>query len=207
MQYNVNIIILNLRIFLGNIEGSIHSQRPKLLWCHLKWIKVKFCITLQRQFIKHIFILNSFHKIRQFAEVLQVTNAAHQIVPYANNPKTEVCFIKILRSVLQIYYNQGTKLYWNLILTCLTLVNGQFYAQFLYFTIRSLLSSTCFEQRRAHHQGSNCINTASGIVTLCKWPSGASDGHLQRVTIPDAVLIKFDLLMMSTNLLETCRGL
>jgi hypothetical protein len=27
-----------------------------------------------------------------------------------------------------------------------------------------------------------------------------------RVTIPDAVLIQFDLLMMSTTLLETCRG-
>ena len=65
---------------------------------------------------------------------------------------------------------------------------------------------------------SNCINTASGIVTLYKGPSGAQverellstyapDGHLQRVTIPDAVLIQFDLLMMSTTLLETCRGL
>ena len=35
---------------------------------------------------------------------------------------------------------------------------------------------------------------ASGIVTLCRWPSGAqverglcTDGHLQTVTIPDAV--------------------
>jgi len=33
------------------------------------------------------------------------------------------------------------------------------------------------------------------------------DGHLQRVTIPDAVLVQFDLLMMITTLLETCRGL
>jgi hypothetical protein len=32
---------------------------------------------------------------------------------------------------------------------------------------------------------SNC--TASGIVTVCRWPSGAPDGHLQSVTIPDAV--------------------
>jgi hypothetical protein len=30
------------------------------------------------------------------------------------------------------------------------------------------------------------------------------DGHIQRVMIPDAVLIQFDLLMMSTTLLETC---
>jgi hypothetical protein len=64
------------------------------------------------------------------------------------------------------------------------------------------------------------INAASGILTLCRWPSGAQverglrplstcapDGHLQRVTIKDAVLIKFDLLMMSTTVLETCRGI
>ena len=30
---------------------------------------------------------------------------------------------------------------------------------------------------------------------------------LTESTIPDAVLIKFDFLMMSTVLLETCRGL
>ena len=48
---------------------------------------------------------------------------------------------------------------------------------------------------------SNFINTASGIVALCKWPSGAPDGHLQRVTIPDAILIQFDLLMMNRTLL------
>ena len=46
--------------------------------------------------------------------------------------------------------------------------------------------------------GTNCINTASGIVTVSKLPSGAQvegelstcapDGHLLRVTIPDAVL-------------------
>ena len=34
---------------------------------------------------------------------------------------------------------------------------------------------------------SNFINTASGIATLSKWKSGAPDGHLLRVTIPDAV--------------------
>jgi hypothetical protein len=31
--------------------------------------------------------------------------------------------------------------------------------------------------------------------------------HLQRVTTPDAVLIQFDLLMMSIIVLETCRGI
>ena len=44
---------------------------------------------------------------------------------------------------------------------------------FLYFVMCLLQSSTRFEQRRAHHQEVNCINRASGTVTLCKWPSGA----------------------------------
>ena len=34
----------------------------------------------------------------------------------------------------------------------ITLANDQLDAQFLYFIIRLLQSSTCFEQRRAHHQ-------------------------------------------------------
>ena len=87
------------------------------------------------------------------------------------------------------------------------LVYDQLDAQLFYFVIRLLQSSTYFEQRHAHHQEVKFINTVSDMVTLCKWPSGAPDGHLQRVTIPDAVLIQFDLLMMSTTLLETCRGL
>jgi len=37
--------------------------------------------------------------------------------------------------------------------------------------------------------------------------TGILYGCLQRVTIPDAVIIQFDLLKMSTVLLETCRGL
>ena len=60
----------------------------------------------------------------------------------------------------------------------------------------------------------NCIITASGIVTLCKGPysmpveSGLSPlstgilyGCLQRVTIPEAVVIQFVLLRMSSVLL------
>jgi hypothetical protein len=62
---------------------------------------------------------------------------------------------------------------------------------------------------------SNCTNTSSGIVTLSKWPSGApverelSQPEHRTVTMPDAVLIQFDLLRMSKILLETCtcRGL
>jgi len=63
----------------------------------------------------------------------------------------------------------------------------------------------------------NCIITASGIVTLCREPystpvesglsplsTGIQYGRLQRVTIPEAVIIQFVLLKMSKVLLETC---
>jgi len=40
----------------------------------------------------------------------------------------------------------------------------------------------------------NCIDLASGIVTLSKWLSSA---QVERVSIPDAAQIQFILLMMS----------
>jgi len=66
-----------------------------------------------------------------------------------------------------------------------------------------------------------CINTASGIVfsvgdrPVCRLTRNSlkellnlhTGLSLTENTIPDAVLIQFDLLMMSTDLLETCRGL
>jgi len=61
---------------------------------------------------------------------------------------------------------------------------------------------------------SNCINTASGIVLsvsdrpVCRLRRNLHTGRsLTENTIANAVLIQFDLLMMSTELLETCRGL
>ena len=62
----------------------------------------------------------------------------------------------------------------------------------------------------------NCIITASGTVTLCKGLYSMLDESLsssilyillQRVTIPDAVIIQFVLLKMGMLMLETCRGL
>jgi len=32
------------------------------------------------------------------------------------------------------------------------------------------------------------MNTASGIITLCLWPSGMPDGHKHTVIIPKVVL-------------------
>ena len=52
----------------------------------------------------------------------------------------------------------------------------------------------------------NCITTSSGIVTICKQPYSMQVlyGCLQRVTIPEAVVIQLVLLIMSSVLLETC---
>ena len=70
-------------------------------------------------------------------------------------------------------------------------------------------SSTLLILRRT-----NFIITASGIVTLCKQPysmpvesglrSALNRRTVQRVTIPEAVIIQFVLLKMSKVLLETC---
>jgi len=61
---------------------------------------------------------------------------------------------------------------------------------------------------------SNCINTASGIVIsvrdrpVCRFLLYLHTRRsLTASIIPDAVLIQFDLLVMSTVLLETFRGL
>jgi len=65
---------------------------------------------------------------------------------------------------------------------------------------------------------SNCINTASDIVfSVSDRPVCRLRNHflfnlrtvrsLTENTISDAVLIQFDLLMISKELLETCRGL
>ena len=59
----------------------------------------------------------------------------------------------------------------------------------------------------------NCITTASDIVTLCKQPYSMQIESSQpayctavyrRVTIPEAVVIQFVLLRMSRVLLGTC---
>jgi len=78
----------------------------------------------------------------------------------------------------------------------------------LYYNPQHVLSSTLLIFRRT-----NCIITVSGIVTLCKHPysmpvrplsTGTLYGCLQRVTIPETVIIQFVLLKMSKILLETC---
>ena len=51
--------------------------------------------------------------------------------------------------------------------------NDQLDAHLLYFTVRPLQSSTCFEHYVLIIRKRNCIDAASGIVTLSKWLFGA----------------------------------
>ena len=89
------------------------------------------------------------------------------------------------------------------------LANNQLDALFHVFIYLFHLS-TCFEHQVLIIRRSNCINTSSGMISLCKWllgmlvrrelvpGTGIPSSHLRRLIIPDDVLIQFDLLMMST---------
>ena len=82
----------------------------------------------------------------------------------------------------------------------------------LHYNPQHVSSSTLLILRRI-----NCIITASGIVTLCKrsysmpvesgLQSALNRHTVQRVTIPEAVIIQFVLLKMSKVRLETCSEL
>jgi hypothetical protein len=47
-------------------------------------------------------------------------------------------------------------------------------------------------------------NNNNGFITWFLLLTGIPSSHLHRLIIPDDVLIQFDLLMMSTVMLETC---
>jgi len=49
------------------------------------------------------------------------------------------------------------------------------------FTISLFHAPTCFEHCCAHHQEVKFYYTASGIITLCRWPSGAQVERGQKI--------------------------
>jgi len=92
------------------------------------------------------------------------------------------------------------------------LVSNQLIAKKTCFIISLLYASTCFEHCVLIIRRSKLYCTASCIVTLYRWPSGAQvERGLQSslnlctgwpptgVMIPDAVQYNFDLVMMSTQ--------
>jgi hypothetical protein len=109
--------------------------------------------------------------------------------------------------------------------SCYTYFNNQINVQFLYsITICMLHYNPRYVSsiNMPIFRRTNCIITGSVIVTLCTvqysmpdesrlqsslLSSGVLYSRLHRVTIPDAVIIKFVLLKMGMLMLETCRGL
>ena len=101
----------------------------------------------------------------------------------------------------------------------LTVANDQLDAQFLYIVNTFVTVLYMFRATSCSSSGGHIVLLQHLVSSLSKWPSNAQferknslstcapDGQIQTVTIPDAVLIQFDFLMMSTTLLETCRGL
>ena len=62
------------------------------------------------------------------------------------------------------------------------ILDDQLDTQLLYFSLRLLRSSTCFEHYMLIIRRLNCNDAPSGIVTLIKWPSGAQvERELQAV--------------------------
>jgi hypothetical protein len=92
-----------------------------------------------------------------------------------------------------------------------TVVNYQLDAQFLYsYIYHTFTISLCmFQAPLCSSSGGQIVLRQRLVLSLSDSPllAGALSGHCQRVTIPDAVLIQFDLLMMSIIVLETCRGI
>ena len=64
-------------------------------------------------------------------------------------------------------------------LLCVILDNDHLDTHLLYFTIRLLKSSTCFEHYMFIIRRLNRIDAASGIVTLSQWPYGAQVERVQ----------------------------
>jgi len=63
--------------------------------------------------------------------------------------------------------------------------------------LQHLVSSLSVNDRTVYRLRADCSLLSTGILY----------GRLQRVMIPDAVMVQFVLLRMSVVLLETCRGL
>jgi len=82
--------------------------------------------------------------------------------------------------------------------------------------IRLLHPSTCFEHYYVHPQEVNFVLVQHLVSSLSlgdcsihrlrKDLACVLNSHLKRVTIPDTVLIQFDLQRMNIIVLETCRG-
>jgi len=98
----------------------------------------------------------------------------------------------------QAIYNRPTN--FDVLLTVhlsIMLATDQLNAQ-IYFHDKFLISLYMFRALLCSSSGGQIVLYRSGIVTLCRWPSGAQVAHR---TATRCCIIQFDLLMMSTTVL------
>jgi len=79
----------------------------------------------------------------------------------------------LLKRVSRWSKDTGFEILFILILTLLILVINQLDAQNFCFTVSLFRASTCLEHNVLIIRRSKLYYTASGIVTLCRWPSRA----------------------------------
>jgi hypothetical protein len=120
-----------------------------------------------------------------------------------------------------LYNETGKRIWWRRLVwlgLVPILVNNHLDAQF-FFCLYLFQFSTCFEHPSAYQENQLyeydiwCVSLCVGDRRVCRfgWNSSIQtctlDGHLYSWHIPDIVLVKSILLMMSTGVLETCRNL
>ena len=109
----------------------------------------------------------AFYIFIQQIQVLNILNMVYTLSFFPLENAASLIFLTYLVPVLLTFYiqdvpklkkNSGAK----------SLIH-----KFLFFLISLLYSCTCFEHCYADHQEVKLYYTAPGIVTLCRWPSGA----------------------------------
>ena len=117
--------------------------------------KFEYCVLTASKCTLIIFEMRTvmiIFSISWFSSYLYV-NTWYRKMHLSSNIPCHVFTIQNFPMIYQSYHN--ILFFFNVLLTvhlCITLANNQLHAQFFYFIISLLQSSTCFEQRRAHHQ-------------------------------------------------------
>jgi hypothetical protein len=177
---------------IGNLVGR------KCIWlCKLTVSYYKCCLT---EFLWHGFkTSDKIIKQKIFALVL-----------------TEMIFIVLFQHILlngNLYFNVPLKVHRS-ITSAIDRLDAQIFNKsikilYMYMFRAISRSSSGGQIELIQHLVSSHSVSDCPVHRLRELSTCAPDGHLLTVTIPDAVLIWFDLLMMSEILLETCtcRGL
>ena len=115
------------------------------------------------------------------------------------------------KTIFHLYFVDRASRYKFLLITNLTHFFMYVFISYLYMFRASQCSSSGDRIVLIHHlvwlvYVSDCLVCRSG-GNFSSILTGIPSSHLHRLIIPDDVLIKFDLLMMSTVMPETCRDM